>query len=500
MAFYSLAFIGFVLICIIFHAILGKIAPQKQWIIRLLASCAFYIYVAEIRFIFLLISTLLLFIASRLKNFRKNRFAMFLLVGLNLAILIVTKYILPITNHPILLPLGISFYTLMAISYLVDIYGGKYEPEKNYFKLLLYLSWFPQLIEGPISRFDSASATLYLPNKLTAVQFRYSFYLFLFGAIKKYAIGDLLAPMVNASLGSADANLRAGSFLLFGAILFAIEQYANFSGGIDMALAISSLFGVKLDNNFNQPYFATTLADFWRRWHITLGSFMRDYVFYPYALTRPVKKFTKKINLFFTAKKDKQLGKHMSRAITGGIGNLLVFALVGLWHGPELHYLAWGLYNGVIIALSDLLAPCFAMIKSKLHVKPDSKDFYVFQIVRTFTIIVFAGYFDVIVSVHTALACFKKTFLHFNLLQGLAEIQGLFSDNTVSIQMIITALCAAILLFTVSLIKEKGNDLLKVIPSKHFALRWVICYLCLFLLLYSFAVSKGAGDLMYAAF
>lgn len=492
MAFYSLAFLGFILIAILLHEAVGRIKGEYQWIVRLLASVGFFTYISGFRIIFLLLSVITIWAASNCSRLWTGKTVLYITVGINLVLLITAKYLFPISGHPIILPLGISFYTLMAISYLVDIYGKKHEPEKCLGKLMLYLCWFPQLIQGPISRYENISKTLYRPFLLSAPAFRYAFYLFFFGAIKKYAIGDLLAPMVSASLDVNSVSQMPGSYLLFGAFLFAVEQYANFSGGIEMAVGVSLLFGVNVDKNFNQPYFATSLADFWRRWHMTLGSFMRDYVFYPFALLEPVRKFTKK--------NSKRLSKHLGRAITGGIGNILVFSLVGLWHGPQLHYLAWGLYNGFIIALSDLLVPWFDKIKALLHIKSSSRIYKAFCVIRTFMIIVFAGYFDVIDSVRAGLCCFKRTILDFSLLEGLTRISELYTENVVSLQSIIIIAISIILLLFISIRREKGFMPFRSLSTKPFLLRWLFFFSFATILLYSFTVSKGIGGFMYAAF
>ena len=128
--------------------------------------------------------------------------------------------------------------------------------------------------------------------------------------------------------------------------MYSFQQYADFSGGIDIVTGAAQLFGIELAPNFRQPYFSISLGDFWRRWHISLGSWMRDYVFYPFALLKPVQKLGKKIS--------KRFGKHLGVVLPASIANILVFFLVGIWHGPEVHYILWGLYNGIVIALSDI--------------------------------------------------------------------------------------------------------------------------------------------------
>ena len=127
-----------------------------------------------------------------------------------------------------------------------------------------------------------------------------------------------------------------------------------------MVLAVAELFGIKMAQNFRQPYFSTSLGDFWRRWHITLGAWMRDYVFYPFALTKTMINFGKWSGTHF--------GKHFGRVLPACIGNLIVFFLVGIWHGPQLHFILWGLYNGIIIALTDLCHPIFQRILQMLKI------------------------------------------------------------------------------------------------------------------------------------
>ena len=518
MAFYSIAFLSFVLFFVILHEFIGHFFPDLQWAVRLLAGISFFVYISGLKIVFLLVSAVSIWggaitisnetksnkeyrkqeglsreekKASKIKSRNKKKMYVAFVVALNLAFLLMAKYILPVTAHPIALPLGISFYTLQAISYIIDIYGEKYEPQQNPGKVMLFLCWFPQMIQGPINRYDHIEQDLYKTYRLNAPDFRLAFYVFLFGAVKKYAIADLLAPMVNASLND-NASVYPGSYLLFGAFLYAIEQYADFSGGIDMAMGASLLFGVRMAENFRQPYFSTSLSEFWRRWHISLGSWMRDYIFYPFVTTKPLSRLNGAIN--------RRFGNHAGRAVIGGISNLLVFALVGLWHGPELHFIAWGLYNGLIIALSDAAAPLFVSINRMLHIGKDSKGLYCFRILRTFMIIVFAGYFDVIGSVRTGFTCFFNTFFNFDHIQGTKLIGQLISEEITSAEAIVTTCISIILLIINSVLKERGHSPVNYVCSRRYMCRWVVCFALMGLLLYSFTVSFGSRGFMYAAF
>ncbi len=518
MSFYSVAFFCFVLFCIIIHELAGRFVPKRQWMVRLAASLAYVLYLTGTRIVFVIASAVSIWLggliisknaqkdkeyrkregitseekkAIKAKNRRIRKSYVAAVVVFNLVILLVTKYLFPVIGHPVALPIGISFYTLQAVSYIVDVYGGKYEAEHDPLKLMLYLSWFPQLVQGPINRFDNVREGLFGSFRSDASAFRLAAYLFLYGAVKKYVIADLLSPFVTSALNNDSASFP-GSFLLFGALMFAVEQYADFSGGIDMCMAVSRLFGVTMDENFRQPYFSTSLAQFWRRWHITLGSFMRDYVFYPFVTTKPVSKLNKVIS--------SRLGNHAGRAVIGGISNIIVFALVGLWHGPEKHYLMWGLYNGVIIAVSDACAPAFLRINHALHIPDDSRGMYVFRVFRTFMLIVFAGYFDVIGPVRTGLACFVNTFTRFNVAEGGHMISQLFADDIVSVQSAITAAIGTVIVIIISVMRERGFAPLTTVSCKKFYARWAIFFCLLILMLYSFTVSSGVRGFMYAAF
>lgn len=199
------------------------------------------------------------------------------------------KYLHPLFEG-FLIPLGISFYMFISIGYLVDIYFEKYEAEKNPFRFLLFVSFFPQLIQGPINRYDQMKEQLYGRHTLDWYRCKRALILILFGLLKKYAIANLLVHEI-ANILDAPTEKTPGSVIVFAILLYSAQQYADFSGGIDIVMGVAELFGIEMMPNFRQPYFSVSLGDFWRRWHISLGAWMRDYVFYPFALTAPMQKF-----------------------------------------------------------------------------------------------------------------------------------------------------------------------------------------------------------------
>ncbi|MCR5474794.1 MAG: hypothetical protein K6F28_06260 [Lachnospiraceae bacterium] len=505
MELYSAAFIGFVIITVLVHEIVGNRNEGRQWIVRLSASAVFYAAISGWRIIFIAFSTLVIWYGGKklealsgdktipdkkLKK-RKKKAVVALIAVLNLGILLVSKYLLPAAGHPILLPVGISYYTLMAVSYTVDVYGGKYKSEGNIAKLALYMTWFPQILQGPINRYDHVSATLFAPYHACREDIRKNLWLFVVGALKKYAIANVMIGTVGEIFGG-DLSQKPGGFLFAGALLYALCQYGDFSGGIDMMVAVSRTFGVQMNSNFSQPYFAGSIAEFWRRWHITLGSFMKDYVFYPFALCSPVMKLYKKAG--------KRWGDHMARSVVGGIGNILVFLLVGLWHGPRLHFILWGLFNGVIIAFSDMCEPVYARLCATFHIRRDGRPWGIFRIVRTFIIICFAGYFDYIEKPADSLIAFKNTFLHFG--PGISRLWmiDLFNSNILSLQKVVVFALAVFILFTVDIMKEKKMDPVKAFLGRRAAVRWPLAYALLILILMSFTVAGNNAGFMYAAF
>ena len=178
------------------------------------------------------------------------------------------------------------------MGYLIDVYNGKYAPERNPAKFALFVSFFPQLIQGPIGRYDQLAPQLCRGNDFDWENLQRGFLLMLWGLFKKMVIADRALPAVNAIFG-AQAGVYGGAVAVLGVLLYSLQQYCDFSGGIDLVTGIAQQMGVTLAPNFRRPYFAVSLGDFWRRWHISLGAWMRDYVFYPFALTRPVARLSK---------------------------------------------------------------------------------------------------------------------------------------------------------------------------------------------------------------
>ncbi len=388
----------------------------------------------------------------------------------------------------LLLPLGISFYTFQSMGYLIDVYNGKYAPQKSLPRFALFVSFFPQLIQGPIGRYDALAPQLLASNRFDGRNIFDGAVLILWGFFKKKVIADRALPLVAAVFG--DQGAYGGAVIVLAVLFYSLQQYADFSGGIDIVTGIARLMGIKLAPNFKRPYFSISLGDFWRRWHISLGSWMRDYVFYPFALTGPMTRLSKALRRRGLA--------HLSRALPAALGNILVFLLVGVWHGAQLNYIAWGLYNGAILAASALLEPLYKRAHDRLPSLRDSRLFYVLCVLRTFIIVNIGWYFDRCERFSDSLVMLKKTLLSPQLSQltdGTLMALGLTAQDYV-----LLALSAA-LLFAVSLVQERGVQVRAWLNAQRTLIRWTLLYALLLFVLYAAVSAPGTADaFMYAIF
>ena len=524
MQLYSLEFVCFLCTLLVAYFAVGRLFGRGQWIVLLIGSLGFYMATGWQHLFFILLtagSTWLVGLAfgkldARCKELRKAaeksekkkikaKFARrkwyFLLAALilNFGVLSYIKYWNTFLDtvgagdsflaSSLLLPLGISFYTFQSVGYLIDTYNGKGEPERNFAKYLLFVSYFPQLIQGPINRFDALAHQLYERHSFDADNAKRALLLIGFGMMKKFAIADLLVRSINGCLNHIDGS-TPGSIVVFGILLYSAQQYADFSGGIDMVRGVSQLFGIKLAENFRQPYFSISLGDFWRRWHITLGAWMRDYVFYPFALRPSMQKLGRWSG-------DK-LGRHWGRTLPASIANILVFFLVGLWHGADAHFIWWGLYNGIVIAAADLASPLFERMIKLFRVNTETAFWHVWRILRTFIVVNIGWYFDRIEDFGDVLTGFYNTIFNFRADLFMSVLKS-YSVNYIGMSLRI-AIIGCLIIFVVSVLRERKVDVAGEILKLNVVARFAIYTFVLVLTIGSFAYAPSAGGFIYANF
>ena len=384
------------------------------------------------------------------------------------------------------LPLGISFYTFQSISYVVDVYRGKHKAQGNFFKHALFVSFFPQLLQGPIGRYERLGSQLYEGHSYNLKELQFGVQRILWGFFKKMVLAD----RVNAAVLLIFHNYwnYGGWYNVLGVLLYSIQLYADFSGGIDIVIGIAQMFGITMDENFRQPYFSRSISEFWRRWHITLGTWMKDYIFYPFSLSKSMAKFGKWSK--------KKFGNNVGKLLPVGLADILVFFVVGVWHGAAWKYIMYGIYNGVIVAGSGMLAPVYAKIQEKLHINPKKWWYQGFCIIRTFILVNIGFYFDMANDLRAANAMLVQTVTKAHISQlSMAAVKavGLTSQDLLSV------IAGCIIIFVVSLLKEKGINIRETIASYNIVIRWII-YIVFIMFILIYGSTSTTSDFIYANF
>ena len=254
---------------------------------------------------------------------KKSVFLLTTGIALILTFLVIFKYL----GLGLALPVGISFYTFQTISYLIDVYKKDSPAEKNLLKYALFVSFFPQLVAGPIERPGNLIPQLKSCKNASQSQIKDGLSLLCLGYFKKVAVADFFAPLVDVVFDNPD--LASGPSILFASVLFSLQIFADFSGYSDIARGCAKLFGIELNMNFNHPYLSESLRDFWKRWHITLTRWLTDYIYI-------------------------HLGGNRKGQMRLVLNTLIVFIVSGIWHGAGLKFILWGLGHGLIVLFEDI--------------------------------------------------------------------------------------------------------------------------------------------------
>lgn len=305
-------------------------------------------------------------------SFLSNLGILFYFKYINFAIDILVKSFakihvqLQIPAVDIILPVGISFYTFQALSYTMDVYRDDIYAEKDFCRYALFVSFFPQLVAGPIERSKNLLKQLSTPRELNVERFREGFLLMLWGYFLKLVLADRIALFVDTVYG--DCNTYSGMYLVVATILFAVQIYCDFSGYSIIAMGVAKILGIQLMENFDAPYLAISVADFWRRWHISLTSWFKDYLYIP-------------------------LGGNRRGKVRKFINIMIVFLVSGLWHGANFSFVVWGGLNGLYQIVGELLKPIRERIGKWLKFNKDSLGYRLACILGTFVLIDFSWIF-----------------------------------------------------------------------------------------------------------
>ncbi len=360
----------------------------------------------------------------------------------------------------VLIPLGISFYTFQTAAYIIDLYRSKIEADQNILKFALFVSFFPQMVQGPISRYDQLAGQLYEGHALTYKNLTYGAQLMLWGFFKKLVIADRAAILVNQVFDNY-GDYQGG--VVFVALLFyTIQIYGDFSGGIDIARGAARMLGIDMTHNFMRPYFSDSISEFWRRWHMSLSFWCRDYIFFTISLSKTFGKLGKSLR--------KVLGDRIGKLFPVLVAQMATFLTIGLWHGAEFKYIAYGLYNGGIIILGLLLEPYLKKLISLLHINVESAGWKVFRVLRTFFLIVMGRMFPKALSFGAAIYMFGAMFRGGGAVPFSEEILTLGLDAAD----FLILLGGCIVWFIISWNQEKGTGIRDAIAERPLALRWLL--------------------------
>ncbi len=369
----------------------------------------------------------------------------------------------------LVMPLGISFYTFQIISYMVDVYKGKIEPQRNFLKYATYVSFFPSVVQGPIPRYSDLGTQMFAEHRFSFDNLHDGALLILWGFAKKLILAERLNFFVTDVYSNYATN--SGVLLMLATMAFSIQIYADFSSCMDIASGTARLFGIRLAPNFLRPYFSKTMPEFWRRWHVTLGNWFKDYVFYPISISKFSLKLNKKVRKLF--------GGEVGRIVTSCIPVLAVWILTGIWHGPEWKYVIWGLFHGMLIMLSTIFAPHIENMVKKLHIRTECFSFRLFQMCRTFFLCCVGRVFFRAGSVRMSLTILKRictTTGFYQIANGKLYLHGV---NAANMKVVFFAI---VVLFTVSVLQEK-MDVLEAFKKQNLIFRWLLIYALFFAVL-----------------
>lgn len=507
-SFYFLCFYAAILI-------LYYVIPKRaQWGLLLLCSAAYYLLSGNGLLILYPVAAvtacyagtwLLRSLPAEEAGKRKIVLAMTVLV--NIGILVILKYINfgiytidgiarlfgssedLIRSVDFLVPLGVSFYTFSLLGYVIDVYYGIAEPQRNYLKLMLYGMYFPVIISGPILQYREHGGQFFAPHAFDYRRVTRGLQRMLWGFFKKLVIAERLGTLVDTVYGAyAD---YPGAFIWAATVCYAFQLYTDFSGCMDIVLGMSESFGILLPENFKTPFFAGSISEYWRRWHITLGVWMKEYVFYPVLRT----KFFTNLNRSWREKFGKKKGKQYATFAA----MFILWLTVGVWHGGDWKFvIGSGLLHWFYIVMEELLAPPCARLMDRWHMDPGGRAVRTVRIVRTFFLVCIGDLFFRAASVGDAFAMLRGAVAVWN--PSVLWNGALLKLGLEPVELVIAA-ASLLLLLCVSLLQQKGSVRDR-IAGRALPLRWLIWYALLFgvILLGCYGPGYSAGEFIYQGF
>ncbi len=509
----SLGFIVFILAVVLVY----YITPHKiQWISLLLLSITFYCLAAEpYSIIFIILSTAIIYFSALYAEEHRNSgkiafIATVTAVILNTVIWFCFKgssYWIQLSSFiharipsfpalpalPVAAALGMGYYTCQAIGYSIDCYWGTAKPQKNFLKLLLFLIFFPQLTTGPISRYNKL-LSLYDGRSFDLTKAQSGLQRILWGFFKKLVISERITLLVNTITGNPSAY--SGLWLWIAVLFYPLELYTDFSGSADIVLGTAEILGIELPENFNNPFFSQTTQEFWQRWHMTLGSWAKDYIMYPILKSGSV--------LALSSDMKAKYGKRIGKLVSLAVGMFFTWLVMGIWHGNYKYIVGCGMYYWSLLVLYEALSPQLKTLNGILGVKENSFSWRLFRMIRTYLLISFSLVFFLSDGISTAFNTLGNLFRAF--LPGFFNPWIFFNGDLLNVGLTDVDFhviwISVIILLLAAVLREKYGYARKWIAGQGVIFRW-----CIWLFLFMMVIVYGkygpgyhAADFIYQGF
>lgn len=479
MNFCSFYYIVFLLFFTVVYYLFQSNKYQK--IILIIASIIFLVVYNLTSFFFFIGTLFLNYIGSMYLEKNKKKKVLFILIVINMALLLIGKFSPPlhiwkaVSNRlPIpvfIVPLGISFYSLALIGYLVDIYNEKIHADRNIVNYSIFCSFFPHIVLGPIARYSQIKSQLDCPHRFSGQQVESGVVRIIWGFFQKLVIADRIGLFVNSVYSS---NKCSGSILLIATFLYAIQIFADFAGCVDIAIGSAKLFGIELVENFKMPYFSASISEFWRRWHISLSFWLRDYIYIP-------------------------LGGNRKGELRKWLNIIIVFIVSGFWHGIGTGFLAWGLIHAVYQIIGSKWKPIKEKINSSLVKINSGWNSKVIDCIITFVLVDFAWIFFRTNSIRKSLSIIKKIVINSDL--SFLVDGGLYNFG-IDFKSWYVLFFSIIMLFIKELLCYLGYEPWQWFYKQSFFFKWIILFIFIIIIIIFGIYGAGydAANFIYAQF
>lgn len=479
MIYISLLFYIFVAAALVFYY---SFPLQKRWIVLLISNLFFYMYFYYTGWQIFMLTILLSYGAGRiLPCIQKKKRKGFLLFSIIMVVIpwfavkngnCIWSGLLHHDPVEFIVPMGISFYTLQVIAFLVDVFNGRIEPQKNLFRYALFISYFPQILQGPIPRYSQLQGQLTEGHTFNEKEFTKGLHLIVWGFFLKLVVADKAAVIVNQVFDHYPAY--NGIYIWIASFLYSIQLYADFYACTTLARGVSGLFGVHLMDNFRRPYFALSIKDFWRRWHISLSSWLRDYIYIP-------------------------LGGNRKGRVSRYKNLIVTFLVSGLWHGTGVRFIAWGALHAFYQIMGEILDNPRKRIYAFLGIRNDSKLKNALERCVTFLLVNFAWIIFRADTLRKGLGMIKHMIINFN--PWILFDNRIFTLGLDWKEMLVLA-AAVILVWMVEKRQECGECISEEILRQKLYVRWGIYFAAVIgiMVFGTYGFGFDAKDFIYGGF